>query len=113
MKQITNNWIVSLLNQNHKIQLVGTCHDCKTEVIIDIDKVKDDFKMFGGLVWKYDEIEKPFFKCPKCSLFNSKLTNYMPTEIYSRVCGYLRPVKQWNIGKQEEFKMRKGFKGFE
>jgi ribonucleoside-triphosphate reductase len=29
------------------------------------------------------------------------------TEIYSRVCGYMRPVNQWNIGKQEEFKQRK------
>jgi len=28
-------------------------------------------------------------------------------EIYSRVVGYLRPVKQWNKGKQEEFSMRK------
>lgn len=27
-------------------------------------------------------------------------------EIYSRVVGYLRPVNQWNDGKQEEFKIR-------
>ncbi len=31
-------------------------------------------------------------------------------EVYSRVVGYLRPVKQWNDGKQEEFKERKKFK---
>ncbi len=31
-------------------------------------------------------------------------------EIYSRVVGYLRPVKQWNKGKQEEFRERKNFK---
>ncbi|HKL24282.1 MAG TPA: anaerobic ribonucleoside-triphosphate reductase [Candidatus Nanoarchaeia archaeon] len=31
-------------------------------------------------------------------------------EVYSRVVGYLRPVDQWNIGKQEEFKQRKEFK---
>jgi len=30
-------------------------------------------------------------------------------EVYSRVVGYLRPVIQWNIGKQEEFKDRKTF----
>ena len=29
------------------------------------------------------------------------------TEIYSRVCGYFRPVKNWNAGKREEFKDRK------
>jgi ribonucleoside-triphosphate reductase (formate) len=28
-------------------------------------------------------------------------------EVYSRVVGYLRPVSQWNDGKQAEFKERK------
>lgn len=28
------------------------------------------------------------------------------TEVYSRVCGFFRPVQQWNKGKQEEFKER-------
>jgi len=31
-------------------------------------------------------------------------------EIYSRVVGYLRPVKQWNKGKQEEFNLRKEYR---
>ena len=31
------------------------------------------------------------------------------TEVYSRVVGYLRPVKQWNDGKQAEYGMRKTF----
>lgn len=30
-------------------------------------------------------------------------------EVYSRVVGYLRPVKQWNDGKQEEFHDRKEY----
>lgn len=34
----------------------------------------------------------------------------IPTEQYSRVVGYLRPVSQWNIGKQEEFRERKTYK---
>ncbi len=33
----------------------------------------------------------------------------MKTEIFSRVCGYHRPVKNWNKGKQEEFKDRKTY----
>lgn len=33
----------------------------------------------------------------------------IPTEIYSRVVGYFRPTKQWNKGKQEEYKDRKVF----
>lgn len=32
------------------------------------------------------------------------------TEVYSRVVGYLRPVKQWNEGKQAEFKLRTLYK---
>ena len=28
------------------------------------------------------------------------------TEVYSRVCGFFRPVQQWNKGKQEEFRER-------
>ena len=31
-------------------------------------------------------------------------------EVYSRVCGYFRPVSNWNKGKKEEFKERKTFK---
>ncbi|RLF47276.1 MAG: ribonucleoside triphosphate reductase [Thermoplasmata archaeon] len=38
--------------------------------------------------------------CPKCG---------NECEVYSRVVGYLRPVKQWNKGKQEEFRIRKTF----
>jgi ribonucleoside-triphosphate reductase len=30
-------------------------------------------------------------------------------EVYSRVVGYMRPVKQWNLGKQQEFSDRKLF----
>jgi anaerobic ribonucleoside-triphosphate reductase len=29
--------------------------------------------------------------------------------VYSRVVGYLRPVSQWNRGKQQEFDDRKTF----
>lgn len=39
-------------------------------------------------------------QCPKCGA---------STEIYSRVVGYLRPVNQWNDGKQAEFTIRSRF----
>jgi len=44
--------------------------------------------------------------CPTCKKNNK--TN--ECEIYSRVVGYLRPVRQWNKGKQQEFNDRKTFK---
>lgn len=43
------------------------------------------------------------FTCPKCVVDQ-------PCEVYSRIVGYLRPVQQWNTGKQEEFSQRKVFK---
>lgn len=32
-----------------------------------------------------------------------------PTEIYSRVVGYFRPVQNWNLGKKAEFEDRRSF----
>ncbi|MDD3801127.1 MAG: anaerobic ribonucleoside-triphosphate reductase [Desulfuromonas thiophila] len=32
------------------------------------------------------------------------------TEVYSRVCGFFRPVQQWNRGKQEEFQQRREYR---
>ncbi len=40
-------------------------------------------------------------KCPVCGKI---------CEVYSRSVGYLRPVSQWNKGKEAEFKERKTFK---
>ena len=39
-------------------------------------------------------------ECPKCG---------EATEVYSRVVGFLRPVSQWNKGKQAEFDMREHY----
>ncbi len=38
------------------------------------------------------------YKCPLCG---------KETEVYSRITGYYRPVKNWNDGKSQEFKDRK------
>jgi ribonucleoside-triphosphate reductase len=48
-------------------------------------------------------IEGEHFKCPKCTI-------EQPCEVYTRVVGYLRPVSQFNLGKQQEFKERKEYK---
>ncbi|GEA13806.1 anaerobic ribonucleoside triphosphate reductase [Moorella sp. E308F] len=39
--------------------------------------------------------------CPACG---------RETEVWSRIVGYYRPVKNWNKGKQEEFRERRGFR---
>ena len=40
------------------------------------------------------------YKCPICG---------EETEVYSRITGYYRPVKNWNDGKSKEFEMRKEY----
>lgn len=40
------------------------------------------------------------FTCPKCN---------DDCEVFSRVVGYIRPVRQWNEGKKAEFEARKSF----
>jgi ribonucleoside-triphosphate reductase len=39
-------------------------------------------------------------KCPTCG---------RETEVYSRITGYYRPLKNWNDGKQQEYKERKEY----
>ena len=80
-----------------------------------------DIKTIKGLIKKvatnfrlpYFTLTPTFSVCPshgylkgkqeKCPFCNEE------TEVYSRVVGYLRPITQWNDGKQEEFKLRKVF----
>ena len=40
------------------------------------------------------------WKCPICQ---------KETEVYSRITGYYRPVKNWNAGKSQEFRDRKTY----
>jgi len=39
-----------------------------------------------------------------------KVVTRQRCEVYSRVVGYIRPITQWNIGKQAEWSDRKFFK---
>lgn len=40
------------------------------------------------------------YECPHC---------HKPTEVYSRITGYYRPIQNWNKGKTQEFKERKTY----
>ncbi|OYT42433.1 MAG: ribonucleoside triphosphate reductase [Candidatus Aenigmarchaeota archaeon ex4484_224] len=70
-------------------------------------------KVFENFRLPYISITPTFSVCPvhgyiageypKCPICGKR------TEVYSRVVGYLRPVDQYNPGKQAEFKQRKMF----
>ncbi len=73
-----------------------------------IKKVSNNFKL------PYFTLTPTFSVCPSHGYLNGEQeicpVCKQETEIYSRVVGYLRPVKQWNAGKQAEFRMRKTFR---
>ena len=84
------------------------------EEVSDIEVVKHMVaKVSNSFRLPYFTLTPTFSVCPshgyisgehaKCEICNAD------TEIYSRVVGYLRPVSQWNNGKQTEFKMRKTY----
>jgi len=73
-----------------------------------INKISNNFKL------PYFTLTPTFSICPSHGYLNGMQekcsTCGAETEVYSRVVGYLRPIKQWNSGKQSEFSRRKLFK---
>ncbi len=67
----------------------------------------------------YFSITPTFSVCPdhgyirgehfKCHQSNGKGKCGKECEVFSRIVGYFRPVQNWNVGKQEEFKDRLEF----
>jgi anaerobic ribonucleoside-triphosphate reductase len=85
------------------------------EQIRDIEVIKGLIKkVVTNFSLPYFTLTPTFSVCPSHGYLNGK-QEMCPvceeeTGVYSRVVGYLRPVKQWNNGKQAEFGMRKTFK---
>ena len=73
------------------------CHDCGKELSTSEEVMR--YAVEGGEV----------YKCKACHEADPVLRNFQKTEVYSRVVGYIRPVAQWNGGKQAEFGDRKEF----
>ncbi len=72
-----------------------------------VSKVSNTFRL------PYFTLTPTFSVCPSHGYLSGEHetceTCDSDTEVYSRVVGYLRPVGQWNKGKQTEFCMRKTF----
>jgi len=105
-----------MLQDNLQIKYTGgtVLHLFLGEMVNDTTALKSLIKKVAtNYRLPYFTISPTFSVCPthgylngeqeKCSVCNQE------TEVYSRVVGYLRPVKQWNDGKQAEFGMRKTF----
>ena len=110
--------IFKTLNLQDKLQ---TKYTGGTVLHIYLGEQVSDTEVMKGLIRKivtnfklpYLTITPTFSICPCHGYLKGKQVNCpvcnANTEIYSRVVGYLRPVKQWNNGKQAEFNMRKTF----
>ena len=102
--------------ESSKIRFEGTCHDCKSPVRVDADMEADGKTtitggaLFNPQVGANEDESQIFLKCDACYEKDSTLKNYQPCSVYSRIVGYLRPVSNWNSGKQAEFENRKLFK---
>jgi hypothetical protein len=91
-----------------KLSFPGTCHDCGKDVHVEVALTPEGFAISGGALYE-PEPNRFHNKCSTCFQEHPELTDYRRCEVYSRVVGYLRPVAQWNAGKQAEFKERKAY----
>lgn len=82
------------------------CHDCQKKIEFKGKEIKN------GFLLEYNNRGEKIkvFKCTQCYEKNPKLTNFNKCEVYSRVVGYIRPVQQWNKGKEREYEERKEYK---
>jgi anaerobic ribonucleoside-triphosphate reductase len=84
------------------------------EQVSDVETVKSLIrKVSDNYHLPYFTLTPTFSICPSHGYLNGEQTRCShcdrETEVYSRVVGYLRPVKQWNDGKQAEYCRRKTF----
>lgn len=107
----TQEWIDTLFKKSGKpcIELNGTCQKCKGKVQLVIFKKDMEVSGNGGVVIGDQWDSRPEFKCSKCLEEDGGMINPTRCEVFSRVCGYLRPTQSFNPGKKREFEMRKNF----
>jgi len=91
------------------IELIGKCQKCGTEVSLTVFHKSYETHGNGGCI-KSPDPEMPLqFKCTECLASDNGRISPTLTEVFSRVCGYLRPVKGYNPGKKAEFAMRTNY----
>jgi len=91
-----------------KIIVKEVCVDCNIGIVFK----KNGLTILNGKLLKYQKLNGDYifvYKCDDCFKKNKELRNYQETEVYSRVVGYLRPIQQWNKGKQLEYKQKKNY----
>ncbi|MEM0372923.1 MAG: anaerobic ribonucleoside-triphosphate reductase, partial [archaeon] len=113
----TDNLILAIENQQdiQKLYTGGTVfHTFLGERVKSADACKELVKKIAfNSTLPYFTITPTYSICPKHGYLSGEHDECpnckSKCEVYSRVVGYFRPVQNWNIGKQEEYKQRKTF----
>lgn len=115
-KGMTAEDIYNMMEKTNSNELIfdGDCYDCNKTTTVRIfisDYDTGEFKVEGGGIWYKEEdfrdthVTTFTLKCDEC-MNKDPVLHDQECEVFSRVCGYLRPVHLFNKGKQEEFKQR-------
>jgi len=106
---MTKEKLRRLYEEHGNLGFEGHCNDCQKEIVVKVDNIEGELKISGGAVYEPD-MSQYYLKCDKCFEQDKILRNFRDNEVYSRIVGYLRPIKQWNPAKQAEFEDRTLFK---
>jgi len=89
----------------------GTIHRLHLGKEDDVNHLTHITKQLSGMTIPYFDYTPTISYCPNCG--NREVGVYPKcrkcshqNDIFSRVCGYYRPVRKWNEGKQQEFSDR-------
>ena len=97
------------MTEEKRIEVKPVCVDCNVGIAFK----RGGLTILNGKLLKYEKPDGTFifaYKCSDCYARNKELKNFQECEVYSRVCGYLRPVQQWNKAKKDEHFKKKTYK---
>ncbi len=110
---MTGQELSDLMQDSQRLIVEGICWDCKEPISIRAERISStEISVSGGALckpptnWNLDD--EFLCKCDAC--YEHVPAFGRPTQVYSRVVGYMRPVDAWNGAKQSEFRMRKTYK---
>ncbi len=111
-QSVTLEYLNKLFKESESpcIELIGPCQGCGTKVSLVIFQKEMEVNGNGGMIIGRAYGDRPEFKCSACLEKDGGMISPQRTEVFSRVCGYLRPRQNYNPGKKAEFMERKNFK---
>jgi len=109
---MTPTELSTFMEDNQYMTIKFDCYDCNEEKEINLKRVSSSsIRVDGGAIFKppgsWDYPNPIMCKCDKC--FEEYPAFFVPTSVYSRCVGYLRPVSNWNKAKKSEFSLRKTY----